>query len=271
MNYLKILSAFVLICLYLQGFGAVTFSSYSPIVEEAQIKLQNLGYDPGEPDGILGKRTREALRKYQEDCGLPVSGNLDQATIKKLDLKKTHLPECKFSAGLHRGHEIKIADAGSGYSLDRYGNTTPVGKNWKLAPKSSTKDVDALIKAGIIKSSAKNDYLPTENPIIESHAGNYYGRLILSEEVTLDNGVFILMAVGGECFWPNSKAPCYNKPPDGLVLPKKGNRIIGEKKGTYYMKYVASPENPIYFAQYEVRHNDKVSFVRLSILNPTCP
>ncbi len=38
--------------------------------------LSFLGHDPGPPDGILGSATREALRAFQRQRGLPVSGAL---------------------------------------------------------------------------------------------------------------------------------------------------------------------------------------------------
>ncbi len=41
---------------------------------ELQNRLARLGYDPGEPDGVIGARTRAAIRAYQTDRGLPGDG-----------------------------------------------------------------------------------------------------------------------------------------------------------------------------------------------------
>jgi len=41
---------------------------------ELQIRLARLGYDPGEADGVMGARTRAAIRAYQIDRGLPGDG-----------------------------------------------------------------------------------------------------------------------------------------------------------------------------------------------------
>lgn len=38
-------------------------------------------------DGILGKRSMEALRKFQQQSGLPETGQLDAATLDKLGIK----------------------------------------------------------------------------------------------------------------------------------------------------------------------------------------
>jgi membrane-bound lytic murein transglycosylase B len=39
-----------------------------------QSDLQKLGFDPGEPDGVLGRRTRAALRQYQKAKSLAADG-----------------------------------------------------------------------------------------------------------------------------------------------------------------------------------------------------
>ena len=39
-----------------------------------QTNLKLLGYDPGEPDGVLGRRTRSALKQYQKTKNLPADG-----------------------------------------------------------------------------------------------------------------------------------------------------------------------------------------------------
>ncbi len=53
-------------------------------VRQAQERLNQLGYDVGEPDGMWGPQTQAALRKYQEEQGLSPSGQLDSQTVAKL-------------------------------------------------------------------------------------------------------------------------------------------------------------------------------------------
>jgi membrane-bound lytic murein transglycosylase B len=43
-------------------------------VKELQSRLLALGFDPGAPDGVLGSRTRAALRAYQRSADLPADG-----------------------------------------------------------------------------------------------------------------------------------------------------------------------------------------------------
>jgi len=53
-------------------------------VKRAQEALREKGYDPGPIDGVLGPRTRAALRSYQQAENLAVTGRLDPQTAAKL-------------------------------------------------------------------------------------------------------------------------------------------------------------------------------------------
>jgi peptidoglycan hydrolase-like protein with peptidoglycan-binding domain len=53
-------------------------------ISGAQARLVNFGYGTGEIDGEMGPMTQAALREFQADHGLEVTGELDQATIARL-------------------------------------------------------------------------------------------------------------------------------------------------------------------------------------------
>ncbi|MCZ4281899.1 lytic murein transglycosylase [Kiloniella laminariae] len=53
-------------------------------VEEIQSLLAKLGFDVGEPDGIVGQKTREGIRAYQKKVGLPGDGYPDEELLNKL-------------------------------------------------------------------------------------------------------------------------------------------------------------------------------------------
>jgi len=57
-------------------------------VYELQERLAKLGYKVGTVDGISGPRTIDALKKYQADRKLPVTGLVDTETIRALRSEK---------------------------------------------------------------------------------------------------------------------------------------------------------------------------------------
>ena len=44
------------------------------VVKEIQYQLSRHGYNAGPQDGVMGPKTREAIRKYQKQHGLPIDG-----------------------------------------------------------------------------------------------------------------------------------------------------------------------------------------------------
>ncbi len=49
-----------------------------------QVTLNRLGYPAGQPDGLLGPRTRAAIRDYQRDSGLTADGTLTPELLERL-------------------------------------------------------------------------------------------------------------------------------------------------------------------------------------------
>ena len=54
----------------------------------AQIMLRQLGYKPGTADGILGPQTKRAIRAFQRNKRLPITGELDYDTMANMMLAK---------------------------------------------------------------------------------------------------------------------------------------------------------------------------------------
>lgn len=76
--------------------GGLAAAQGEPTLKEVQQTLNEQGFDPGPRDGIMGKRTRAALRTYQESIGLPATGDPDRATIESLF--PPSVPQPKLSA-----------------------------------------------------------------------------------------------------------------------------------------------------------------------------
>lgn len=58
----------------------------------AQEALNAAGYHPGEPDGKAGRATTAAVKKFQQDRHLPVTGKLDAITLAALGVGKADGP-----------------------------------------------------------------------------------------------------------------------------------------------------------------------------------
>ncbi len=67
--------------------GAATAPRPVANVLEAQIALARRGFSSGSLDGVPGYQTRAALRAFQRQAGLPVTGALDAATRARLTLE----------------------------------------------------------------------------------------------------------------------------------------------------------------------------------------
>lgn len=58
------------------------------VVQSVQTQLNRLGYDAGPNDGRMGARTSTAIKHYQKDNGLTVSGNITKSPVQKLGLRE---------------------------------------------------------------------------------------------------------------------------------------------------------------------------------------
>ncbi|WP_189437276.1 peptidoglycan-binding domain-containing protein [Pseudovibrio japonicus] len=59
-------------------------SNFSAETQDIQMRLNMLGFDAGRPDGVSGRRTRQAIRHFQISIGAYASGKLDNRQIAKL-------------------------------------------------------------------------------------------------------------------------------------------------------------------------------------------
>ncbi len=58
-------------------------------VRQVQTMLKNAGYDPGQLDGIYGKKTERAVKRFQKDHRLKVDGIVGKMTYQALGLPYT--------------------------------------------------------------------------------------------------------------------------------------------------------------------------------------
>jgi peptidoglycan hydrolase-like protein with peptidoglycan-binding domain len=64
-----------------------------------QQRLQEKGYDPGTTNGTADDTTRAAIRKFQQDHGVPVTGTIDERTANQLGFQYSKNPTNRGTGG----------------------------------------------------------------------------------------------------------------------------------------------------------------------------
>ena len=87
------LRIFIVLMLLIALTPLVVHAGQDLSVKQAQQILDSLGYQPGPIDGLWGKKTKEALKQFQIDNNLPITGKIDPDTKKILISKKGDVNE----------------------------------------------------------------------------------------------------------------------------------------------------------------------------------
>jgi peptidoglycan hydrolase-like protein with peptidoglycan-binding domain len=90
-------------------------------VKQAQQALKEKGYDPGPIDGVMGARTKEAIKSFQNASNFPASGTLDAQTSQQLGISSDN------SATKSRGDMRSDSNTTRGKDTDQP-NLTPQSK-----------------------------------------------------------------------------------------------------------------------------------------------
>jgi rare lipoprotein A len=80
-------------------------------IKQVQEALKVEGFHPGPVDGVVGPRTRQALRAYQAREGLPQTGGLDEGTFHRLAPRAPCVQE---GVAAWTGHAYKGRQTASG-------------------------------------------------------------------------------------------------------------------------------------------------------------
>jgi peptidoglycan hydrolase-like protein with peptidoglycan-binding domain len=76
-----------------------------------QEALDICGHQPGKHDGIMGKRTREAIRSFQEDANIDVDGDVGPQTRKALAQRLSEIAvRAQHLAGFFEGGGQSVED-----------------------------------------------------------------------------------------------------------------------------------------------------------------
>jgi hypothetical protein len=115
---------------------------------EAQLALARLGLSPGSLDGVIGSRTRNALRVFQQREQLPASGELDARTRRRL----------KLVAPPHTHYTVTVED------LTRL---LPVGTGWLEKSQQPRLDYESILELVAEKSWSHPDFVRRLNPLVD--------------------------------------------------------------------------------------------------------
>jgi hypothetical protein len=109
--------------------SSLTKQSSQNTIQEAQQRLQVLGYQPGSADGVMGAKTVLAVKKYQADHQLSVTGAIDEKTAASLFSAK---PADKSDSTGPATAAAQSKDAASGPSKEE--------ADWAVAIQEGTSD-----------------------------------------------------------------------------------------------------------------------------------
>jgi hypothetical protein len=73
------------------------------VVTYVQGRLAELGYEPGPVDGLIGRKTRGAVRRYQTEAGLPVNGKITETLLARLEERPEPAAELEPAARIDSG------------------------------------------------------------------------------------------------------------------------------------------------------------------------
>jgi ankyrin repeat protein len=175
----------ILFIIFIIGFFLTAAAqTYDPAVYEAQKALEELGYDPGLPDGIWGKKTTTAVKSFQSDNGLPVTGQLDARTKTMLNSK---IPSFRLSLieAVKENHLVTVKallDAGADVNAqDKFGDSL-----LHLAAVRGLKEMSAMLIAGGADVAARD-----ERGLTPLHAAAWGGHkeilvLLLNKNVDIN-------------------------------------------------------------------------------------
>jgi Putative peptidoglycan-binding domain-containing protein len=80
-------------------------------IKDVQKALNDSGYDCGTADGVIGKKTKLAIKKYQKDNDLKVTGIINKSLLKSLDITVTKVA----SSSTNQEYTVYITRTGSKY------------------------------------------------------------------------------------------------------------------------------------------------------------
>jgi photosystem II stability/assembly factor-like uncharacterized protein len=191
------------------------------LVVQIQQALSGVGYRPGEPDGKLGPATLAALKKFQGDRHLPLTGKPDDITLAALGVSKT--------SGSDSAEPTNVILADAVYTL------MPT-----VDPETQSPAYLAGTNSGLYRSSdpSKGWHKLSYGPNFDARTTTISASLITPETIwvgTAVSGVLVSRDAGRS--WRQ-----VDLPPDAAVNvvvqdPRRPDRVYVGTKTAFYMSH----------------------------------
>ena len=205
-------------------------------VRQAQAHLATLGYDPGPADGVPGKRTFAAVRRFQKNLGMAPTGQISAALLRRL--------QAAVAARRETPGKPAIESSGSGFLVDSTGaivtNHHVIEGCGKVTVNLAGQALDAAVQA----QDAVNDLALLKTPRAAGKAATFsqspraslgaavtvagyplQGTLAQSLNVTGGN-ISALAGLGGNAGLLQITAPVQQGNSGGPLLDAAGN-VVG--------------------------------------------
>src|SRR5919109_910268 len=117
------------------------------LIKQAQEALKMEGLHPGPVDGVVGPRTRQALRAYQARAGLPQTGVLDDATFHRLAPRAPCVQDglAAWSGKAYKGRQTASGERFAPEALMAAHRTLPFGTRVRVTNLETNQAVEVQI------------------------------------------------------------------------------------------------------------------------------
>lgn len=232
---------------------ASVVNPWQDAVRQSQIYLAALGYSPGPADGLMGKRTRTAVQRFQRHAGLAPTGQVTEELLQLLQTAVTEgpadeLPPQTESNGSGSGFVVNRAGEilTSHHAIERCANagaTITFGDashHVTIRAQDTENDLALLVVdsdescawwsptcSAVFDHPASFSQLPRASLGAEVAVAGYPLRGLLAPTLNVTRGnVSALTGLGNEAKWLQISAPVQHGNSGGPVLDKAGN-VIG--------------------------------------------
>ena len=211
-------------------------------IANLQRALRRLGYDPGPADGILGTRTKAAIRAFQADAGLPVTGQVSERLESAVLATVAAVEQTPGSAPDPTSRPLERESTGSGFRVSARGHVltnahvvrgctevrVPPGGVAEVMAREGSSDLALLrASAGTARAVAKFRQGRGIRPAASVVVVGYPLRGLLASEANVSTGaVSALAGPGDDRRLIQITAPVQPGNSGGPVLDAAGN-VVG--------------------------------------------